>query len=156
MNRRPPARAHGVTLVELLVSLAVAAIVMAPLASMMSTRAAAQAVAADRVRVEREADFALERIAARVRASTPTLLAPQADSTTSGAWFSPYTFQLAGGKLTETANGTSRVLAENVTAFSITAPTVLVGQQLVQVSLTLVRGDASTTHNATVRMGGLR
>lgn len=148
-------RARGISLVELLLALAVAAIVLAPLAGLLRTNAAASSVAADRVALERDADFALERIAARVRATAPTLLAPQPVSSSSGNWFS-VTFQFSGGTLTESGSGTSRVLAENVSAFSITAPTVLTGQQLVQASLTLTRGDASTTHSATVRLGGLR
>jgi Tfp pilus assembly protein PilW len=151
--RRP---ARGTTLAELLVALAVAAIVLAPLARLMRTNAAASAVAADRVAVERDADFALERIAARVRATTPALLAPNADSSTSGSWFGAVTFQLSSGKLVETSGATSRTLADNVTAFSITPNTVLTGQQLVLASVTLARGDASTTHSATVRMGGPR
>jgi len=155
MKRPSLRRARGIGLVELLLALAVAAIVLAPLARLLRIDAAASSVAADRVAIERDADFALERIAARVRATAPTLLAPQSDSTSSGNWFS-VTFQFSGGKLTESGSGTTRVLAENVSAFSITAPTVLTGQQLVQASLTLTRGDASTTHSATVRLGGLR
>lgn len=155
MNGSAFRQARGISLVELLLALAVAAIVLAPLAGLLRTGAAASSVAADRVALERDADFALERIAARVRATAPVLLAPQSDSTSSGSWFS-VTFQSGGGKLTESGSGTTRVLAENVTAFSITAPTVLTGQQLVQASLTLSRGDASTTHTATVRLGGLR
>jgi hypothetical protein len=155
MKRATCRRAHGIGLVELLLALAVAAIVLAPLAGLLRTSAAASGVAADRVALERDADFALERIAARVRASTPALLAPQPASSSSGNWFS-VTFQFSGSTLTESGSGTTRVLAENVSAFSITAPTVLTGQQLVQASLTLTRGDASTTHSATVRMGGLR
>lgn len=151
---RPAAR--GTTLVELLVALAVAAIVLAPLAGLLRTNAAASSVAADRVLLERDADFALVRIAARARATTPALLAPNADTSTSGTWFGTTTFQVSGGKLVESSGGASNTLADNVTAFSITANTVLTGQQLVLASLSLARGDASTTHSMTVRMGGPR
>lgn len=149
-------RQRGLSLLEMLLSLAVAAIVLVPLRGLLRTNAAASGVAADRVTIEREADFALERIAARVRATPAALLAPNADSSTSGGWFGAWVFQLSAGKLTETNGSSVRVLAENVTAFSITAPTVLAGQQRVEASLTLARGDASTTHYATARMGGAR
>jgi hypothetical protein len=148
--------ARGISLVELLVSLAVAAIVLLPLAGLLRTNAAASGEAADRVAIERDADFALERIAARVRATTPALLSPLPDNTSSGTWFGSVTFQLGAGKLLETSGGGSRVLAEGVTIFSISAPTVNSGQQLVQVTLALARGDAAVTHYATLRMGGAR
>jgi hypothetical protein len=46
------------------------------------------------------------------------------------------------------------VLADNVTGFSVTAPETVAGQQLVQVTLTLARGDASASTGMTVRLGG--
>jgi hypothetical protein len=38
----------------------------------------------------------------------------------------------------------------------MSAPTVDTGRQVIQVSLSLARGDASVTANTTVRMGGMQ
>jgi prepilin-type N-terminal cleavage/methylation domain-containing protein len=158
---------RGLSLVELLAGLAIAAAVMAPLAQMQSTAASAAAIVRTQLEVEREADFALERIVARVRSTTPAPLAANANEASSGNWFGGVTFVRVGGQLLERSGGVDQVLAESVTDFRIVALTSVGAQPLVQVSLTLaharsasteqaaalVAAGASTTARATVRMG---
>ena len=60
-------RTGGLSLTELLLGLAIGALVLAPLAPILQSAGASARVAEDQVALEREADFALERIAARIR-----------------------------------------------------------------------------------------
>ncbi|MGZ5202707.1 MAG: hypothetical protein ACXWC4_23335, partial [Telluria sp.] len=89
------------------------------------------------------------------RATPAVPLAANASTDTSGSWFGGVTFLRVGQQLIERSNGVDSVLADSVTAFSITAPTIADGPQLVQVSLTLAQANAgaTTTAAATVRMG---
>lgn len=148
-------RSRGLSLVELLVALALAALLLAPLAGLLSNMAAASALASDRAVLANDADFAIERIAAVVRATPATLLVPASDGSTndSGNWFG-VEFRFENGRLLQ--KNPDGVLADNVTAFSITPPYIECGQQLVQVSLTLARGAATVTTGLTLRLGGVR
>jgi Tfp pilus assembly protein PilW len=144
-------RQHGLSLVELLLGLAITALVLTPLVPMLQTASAASSIGADRLAVERDAHFALDRIATRIRGTPipPDLKGLPAD------WLKPAVYLLSNGTLIEQQGGTNYVLAESVTAFSITAPAATGSQPLVQASITLVRGGTSTTASTTVRMGGL-
>ena len=143
MNR--PSAAHittrqsGVSLVELLLALAITAMVMVPMLGLLRTTGATSSQVKPRFDLERDADFAVQRMAAQVRGGAPVS-----------------NYSVNGGKLIET-NGTAvSTLAESVTAFSQAMPASAAGQQLVQLSLTLARDGASATAVATVRAGGAR
>jgi prepilin-type N-terminal cleavage/methylation domain-containing protein len=129
----------GFSLVELLLALALTAAIMVPLLGLLTTTAAASSHTGPRFELERQADFAVQRIAAQLRSGAPTT-----------------NYTVNGGKLIETNGAVTSTLADSVTAFSQTMPVSAVGQQLVQVSLTLTRGSASATAVATVRAGGQR
>ncbi|HEX9174015.1 MAG TPA: prepilin-type N-terminal cleavage/methylation domain-containing protein [Telluria sp.] len=158
---------RGLSLVELLAGLAIAAAVMAPLVQMQSTAASAAVIVRTQLEAEREADFALERIVARVRSTAPAALAANASEASSGNWFGSVTFLRVGEQLLERSGGVDQVLAESVTDFRIVALASVGAQPLVQVSLTLAHArsasneqalalaaaGASTTAQATVRMG---
>jgi Tfp pilus assembly protein PilW len=135
---RIPSRQSGVSLVELLLALGITAMVMVPMLELVRTTSAASSQVKPRFDLEREADFAVQRIAAQVRGGAPVS-----------------NYSLSGDKLIETNGTVVSTLAESVTAFSQSMPATA-GQQLVQVSLTLARDGASTTANATVRAGGAR
>jgi type II secretory pathway pseudopilin PulG len=153
MTRTPALRAQGLGLIELLVGLAISALVLASLWPMQQTASAAARVTGDQVALERDADFALERIAARIRATAPSTALSSASST----WLAPVSYVLSNGTLVERQAGTPDLaLADSVTDFQLGAPTVIAGRQLIQVSLSLARGDASVTANTTVRMGGMQ
>lgn len=156
-----PVRQHGLTLLEVLLALATGALLLSAALPMLSMTMSASATAAisDQGDVERQAAFAIDRIARVVRATAPAILAAQ-DSSNSGAWFKPSTFQLSGTQLVEKrdADPTLHVLADAVTAFSITNLPVSDGRQLVQVSLTLqpAKSTAATTVTSIVRMGWMQ
>lgn len=135
----PPAAQAGLTLVELLLALALGALVMVPLLELLRTTAAAASHAAPRLALADEADFAVQRIAAQVRAGTPI------DH-----------YSLDGDRLVESNGMAVAILAESVRDFTKTLPVSAAGQQLVQVSLTLRRQDATATAGATIRAGGAR
>ena len=157
------ARAAGLTLTELLVGLAIGAVVLAPLAPMLHSAGAAARIAEDRVALEREADFALERIAARIRSTNAT--AGLTDKPSS-EWFKPAVVYsvTAAGALVEQQGKDSYVLAESVQDFSLAALVPESGQPLIKVSLSLARAvgtgtntgadsTATTTATTTVRLG---
>lgn len=153
MNPRRPIRLRhrGLSLAELLVGLAIGALVLAPLPSLLQSAGASARVAADQVALEREADFALERIAARIRDTAP---AAGLTDKPSSEWFKPAVYSVTDGVLVE-QQGTERyVLAESVSGFSLSASSSEAGQPLIKVSLGLAReGGASTTAVTTVRLG---
>lgn len=143
MNRpslaRIVSRQSGVSLVELLLALALTAMVMVPLLGLVRTTAAASSNVSPRFELERQADFAVQRIAAQVRGGAPIA-----------------NYSVNAGKLIETNGTVVSTLADSVTAFSPNMPVTAAGQQLVQVSLTLARDGASATAVATIRAGGAR
>lgn len=153
MTRRPALPAPGLSLIELLLGLAIGALVLAPMLPMLQTANAAARITDDQIAIERDADFAIERIAARIRATTP----PPALSGASNTWLAPVSYVVSNGTLVERQDKTPDLpLADSVTDFQMNAPTVDAGRQVIQVSLTLARGDASTTANASVRLGGMQ
>ena len=156
MSAQVRAREQGLSLIELLLALAISALVMAPLLPMLQTASGAARIAGDRVALEREADFALERIAARIRV---TQSAPRLLEKNSSEWLKPAVYTLGDGRLVEELGGKSHILAESVKDFSLDARSVDSMHPLVIVSLSLERRDAAgaitaaTTASATVRMG---
>ena len=129
----------GISLVELMVALAITAVVMVPLLGLVQTTAAASSHLQPRFALQREADFAVQRIAAQVRSGTPVA-----------------SYARDGDRLVETRGGAVSTLAESVTDFSQATQASNAGQQLVQISLTLARDGASASAGATVRVGGAR
>ena len=152
MKRLPASREHGVSLVELMLGLAITALVLAPLVPMIRTASAAARLGGEQVALEQEADFAVERIAARIRATPPAQLTGP-----SSGWLLPatYTWTASTGTLAEQQQGASYTLAESVTAFGLAARASEGGQPMIEVNLTLKRGDAVSSASAIVRMGGM-
>lgn len=132
-------RQAGFSLVELMLALAITAAVMVPMLGLVRTTAAASSHTGPRFELERQAAFAVQRIAAQVRGGAPIA-----------------NYSLSGGKLVETNGTATNTLADSVTSFTQSTPASAAGQQLVQVSLTLARDGASATASATIRAGGAR
>jgi prepilin-type N-terminal cleavage/methylation domain-containing protein len=149
MKRGLRRRQHGVTLVELLLGLAVTALLLAPLVPMLQTAAAAARIGGEQAALEQEADFAIERISDRIRATPPsTQLSSNSDD-----WLTPAAYLVIDGTLYERQKGINYPLAVSVIDFGMTAPASISGRPVIQVSLTLKRGDFSASAGATVRMG---
>jgi len=156
MNGPVAARQHGLSLVELLLGLAITALVMAPLVPMLATASTAARIADEQLTLERDADFALERIAARIRATAPA--ADLRDKPVND-WLKPAIYSVnAAGALVEQQGTDIYVLTEPgaVTDFSLSAPVTEASVPSIRISLTMKRGAASTTSVATVRMGTTR
>lgn len=169
---------HGMTLLELLLALAAGALLLSAMMPLLNTTIAAATNPAvnDQADLERQATFATERIASLVRAKAPAILTsvpgltgllailnyPAQDPATSGTWFAPATFKLAGAAspftLVEQRDGdaTLHILADSVDAFSITALPVSDGRQLIKVDLTLKKNNAVAKASTVVRMGWLQ
>lgn len=149
MRGRSATRERGISLVELLLGLAITALVLAPLVPMLGTAAAASRLAGNQVALEQEADFALARIAARIRvtAASADLSKPATE------WLKPAVYSVAGGVLLERQGADTYPLAESVTAFSLSAPATADGTPRITATLSLARDGASTTAVTTVRLG---
>jgi prepilin-type N-terminal cleavage/methylation domain-containing protein len=143
----------GVSLVELLMALAISATLMAPLAVMLNTSVKADADTSSRRPLQQDLNFALERIAAQVRATPRKTLSPNALASDSGSWFAARYIQQAD-QLIERLSGTDRVIADGVTTFSITAKAVGADNTLVEATLVLTRGTEAATGTTVLRLGG--
>jgi hypothetical protein len=112
---------------------------MVPLLGLVRTTATASIHTGPRFDLERQATFAVQRIASQVRGGAPIT-----------------NYALSGGKLIETNGTVTSTLADSVTSFTQSTPASAAGQQLVLVSLTLARDGTSATASATIRAGGAR
>ena len=154
---------RGLTLIELLLAVAIGAIVFAALNSLVMQSLKAQASGRAGNELVYQGRFALERMVATARGTAPKLLAAPAAGTT-GDWFSPAMYcRNAGGQLIETVttdtgcSGTT-VIASNVSALSAALPASAgaVDRPLAALSLTLGTSAApqAVTLASGVRLGG--
>ena len=149
----------GMTLIELLIAVAIGAIVLAALNSVVSLGLQAQAAGRQGNELVFQARFALERMITTARGVSPKLLATPTAGTT-GNWFSPVMYCLNGSsQLIETTtadNGCTgtTVIASNVNAFSAQLPAGAgpVDEPVATLSLTLV--NSATPLSTSVRLGG--
>ena len=161
---RPP---RGYTLLELLVGLAIAAIVMLPLTDML--RAGVENARFVRAELDRNADarFAIGRIAnqATRNGPVPGSIPGPATAGNPTAWLTPLQYTLQNGALMETDPTAGRVrqsvLATGVQSFSLDIPDNGVGQHVLRIDLVLGRADCdgggvqscSVTYARSVRLG---
>lgn len=177
MNRRAN-RMRGLTLLEMLLALATGALLLSAMLPMlnMTVSAATNPATNDQADLDRQAAFAVERIARVVRAQAPAILAPPPGATglmalfnaapqvptTTGTWLAPATFQLSGTKspytLVEKRDGdnTLHVLADSVDSVQFTALPLSEGRQLIQVDLVLKTANATASVSSIMRMGWLQ
>src|SRR5450759_507968 len=86
---RPAHAQSGLTLMELLIALAIAALLVAPLAAAVLNALKAQSVASDTNDVAQQAQFSMQRMEAAVRRTPAShILAPKAAGT-SADWLAP-------------------------------------------------------------------
>jgi len=154
----------GLTLIEVLIAMALAAIVLAALDSVVMLGLQAHASNRQANELAYQARFALDKIAARARSATPKPLATPSPATT-GDWFSPTMFCLnSANRLVETAVSDTTctagaVIANNVIAFSAQLPAGAgpVDDPAVTLSLTLQAKNApgaAVTLSTSLRLGG--
>jgi prepilin-type N-terminal cleavage/methylation domain-containing protein len=160
-----PRPQRGLTLIELMAAVAIGAIVLAALNSLVRIGINAQTAGQGANELSYQARFALERMATAARNATPILLVTPTAGTT-GDWFAPVMYCLnANSQLIETTTtdtgctGTT-VIANKVSAFSAQAPsgagTGPVDDPVANLSLALT--DAASNNSVTlatsVRLGG--
>lgn len=144
--------ARGVTLVELLVGLAIAAIVLLPLTDML--RAGADSARFVRSGLDQNADarFAINRVAAQAASITTPKPAP-GDVAEPAAWLAPMQYTLQNGALVETVPdpkpARSSVLLTGVRSFVTTVPEIGAGATLLRIDLVLDRPDCQPGANQT-------
>ena len=156
MSRRSTERERGLSLIELLLGLAITALVMAPLVPMLATASSAARVADEQISLERDADFALQRIAARIRATPPAM---DLQDKPVDDWLKPAVYSVSGaGALVEQQGTQTHVLTEpgSVTRFTLSAPVTEASEPMISISLNMERGSASTSTVTTVRMGSAK
>lgn len=153
-------RARGMTLIELLIGLALTALLLVALNSMLQVSTAAAAVAAEQLDLQEQAQFAARRIVRRIERTPGTLLAPKSDNASSGDWLAPSLFDLRPGSavgtlaISETIGSATYVLAEPATSLVITSEPTGAARPVVTVALTLAKGTASASAVVSARLGG--
>jgi prepilin-type N-terminal cleavage/methylation domain-containing protein len=142
----------GFTLVELLAALAIAAILVLPLADMLRVGADSARTARATLDLGADARFALGRIVAEAAQYELDAAGPAGAGADPASWLSAVAYTLAGTDLVETKAGNSRVIASNVTAFRLTAPEVVAGLPLLGIELTLSADGQTVSRTRIVRM----
>ncbi len=157
---RRTARAAGLTLIELLLGLALTALLLVAVNAMLQVSTAAGAVAARQLDLQEQAQFALRRIATAIERTPASALSAKSDDATSGDWLAPVLFDLRPGAaagtqaLCETSGGTTRVLAEPAAGFAVTSVASLEGRTVVTVALTLAKNGEAAAAQVSARLGG--
>lgn len=168
----------GFTLLEMLLALATGALLLSAVMPMLTATVAAASspATAEQAELDRQAAFAIERIARAVRAKAPVVLAQPPGATgllallnpappdpfTTGTWLKPATFLRTGAKapytLVEKRDGDSvlHVLADSVDSVQFTALPLSEGGQMIQVDLVLKTANATTSVSSAMRMGWLQ
>jgi prepilin-type N-terminal cleavage/methylation domain-containing protein len=157
-----PRPAHGYTLLELMIGLAIAALVMLPLSEML--RAGADSARIVRAGLDQNADarFVLDRIVTQARTNVSQLNTANAGNP--AAWVAPLQYALTNGALVETNPGPpvrNSVLATGVRAFDLRVPDVGAGRPVLRIDLVFDRPDCdasrgqdcSVAYARTVRLG---
>jgi prepilin-type N-terminal cleavage/methylation domain-containing protein len=153
---------RGLTLIELMLAITVAALIFAALDSVLALCLQAQVSRRQANETAYQARFALEKIAAKARSVAPKLLVPPLSGST-GSWFSPVLYCLNGSNqlvetvVSDTGCAEGAVIAHNVTAFSAQLPAAAgpVDDPVASLALTLqANGAPAVTLATSVRLGG--
>jgi prepilin-type N-terminal cleavage/methylation domain-containing protein len=160
---------RGVTLIELLLALAISAILLAAINGLVKLGLDAQTDGRNANELAYQGRFAQERISDKARATAPKILSTPAASTT-GDWFAPsgctgaacVTYCRNGGNQlieTTTADTTcsgTTVIASNVSAFSASLPASMgaVDRSIAVISLTMNNGNNTAVLSSSMRLGG--
>ena len=150
---------RGLTLVELLLALAITAVLMVPLATVFRTAARSGVAVRAALDLNRDARFALDRIARSAASVTAAPAGPGADVADAAAWLAPATYTLdKNHNLVETIPapppGSTTIIASNVTAFALSLPGSGSGWPLLTIALTLEAEGSTVRASRTVRIGG--
>lgn len=152
---------RGVTLIELLLAVAISAILLAALNGLVKLGLDAQASVRGSNELSYQGRFALERISDAARATTPHTLTTTPAANTTGDWLSPRMYCVNASQLIETYTydpgcASTAVVATHVSALSAQLPDTMgpIDRQVGVISLTLSSGSATLTLSSSVRLGG--
>jgi prepilin-type N-terminal cleavage/methylation domain-containing protein len=155
MNMARFRSAHaGLTLVELLITLAIATVLVIPLAAATRSAMSVQTFTGEVNDISQQARFAMQRMTAAVQRTAPYTLSANTDPTSTQDWLSPVTYCWG------TDHGASRILEttpadsgcksataisltdDNVTAFSVTTYNAGLGANaVIEIQFTLLSGS---------------
>jgi prepilin-type N-terminal cleavage/methylation domain-containing protein len=154
-SRAPGRQPRGFTLIELLIAMTISGFILVALARIVDLALAARATTQEQNEAQARLRFASRRIAAAIAAAPLKALAPKPQSSSSGDWLAPVTYNLADGILTEQDTVGTRTIAEGVTNFSLVSPPLRAGRPVIEVSITIkaVR-ETTATSNFAIRLGG--
>lgn len=170
VNRPTRTSQRGVTLVELVLSIAISAILLSAITSLIKLGLDAQADGRGRNELTYQARFALERIADKARAITPKELATPTVGTT-GNWFAPAgctgtacvmfcrntSSQLIETTTTDASCTGTTIIASQVSAFAATLPADMGAVDRFTGVISLTMADSthqSSTLSSSIRLGG--
>ncbi|HEX8604075.1 MAG TPA: prepilin-type N-terminal cleavage/methylation domain-containing protein [Pseudoduganella sp.] len=144
----------GFTLAELLGGLAIAAILLMPLADMLRSATESARSVRSALDLNNDARFALGRISRRASAATAV---PVGARLAPAALLAPFAYATEGTDLVETDKRVTparkSVIAANVKDFRLTAPEVVDGLPLLTVEITLGADVNAITRTRTIRIG---
>lgn len=151
----------GTSLLELLVSLPLAVMLLLPVTQMVHAGLQAQRVAAEQHDVAQQARFAMQRMTAAVRATSPKPLGAK-PATTTGDWLSPVAFclnsfaQLIETTPADTSCSATRVIGDRVTSFSVqTYNAGMSARTVIDISMTVTGPTGHAVQlTARERLGG--
>lgn len=159
---RPYSTQRGITLIELVLAVAISAILMAALNGLVKLGLDAQAAGRGSNELAYQGRFALERITDKASATSPKELNTPATNST-GTWFIPTMYcrnasnQLIETTTSDTACVGTTVIASNVSAFSAALPASMgaVDRSIAVLSLTLNDlANNTITLSSSIRLGG--
>jgi prepilin-type N-terminal cleavage/methylation domain-containing protein len=164
---------HGMTLIELVIAMAISAIIMLALNGLVKLGLDAQTAGRGSNELTYQGRFALERISDKARGLTPRNLTSTPAANTTGYWFAANdtacgtatcvmyclnaSRQLIETVSNDTACSGTTVIANNVSAFSATLPASMgaVDRSMAEISLTLNDANNNTASFSTsIRLGG--
>lgn len=168
--RYPKKSQSGMTLIELVMAMAVSAILMAALNGVVKLGLDAQAAGRGSNELAYQGRFALERITDKARSLTPKALTTPPANTT-GNWFAPAgctgaacvmycrntSNQLIETTTTDTTCSGNKMIASNVSAFSATLPANMgaIDKSIATIDLTLSdENNNVASFSSNIRLGG--
>jgi len=168
-----PSYQHGITLVELVLAVAISAILMGALNGLVKLGLDAQSAGLGANELAYQGRFALERITNYARSLPPKPLSTIPAANTTGYWFSTSDIacsstnncvmycrnaanQLIETTTSDTACTGTAVIANNVTEFSATLPASMgaVDRSIAVISLTLTNANNTASFSTNIRLGG--
>lgn len=147
---------QGLSLVELLLGLAIGAVLMVPLAAMFQSASGSAVTTRAALDLNADARLVLDRIAQRAAALGS--VSSGATVTDTSPWLAPLGYKVVGTDLVETdatppGAARTRIVASNVGSFQLSAPEVGDGQVLLKIDLTLRAEGSSVSASRIVRVG---